>query len=126
MREYAKKDTGFTLIEILVAVTIVGIAFAIIAHGYISLTGLVRQIREYQVVDSFANNKLNQVVRKIDPGVIGYHDLGLMEVDWQVIDLDMGDGVRRVTITVEWSGRRGPRTYQLTTLTEGGTYASDY
>lgn len=116
------EDSGFTLIEILIALTIVGIACMIIVQGYISLTGLVRQIREYQLVNSFANNKLIQLVQRTDLSTTGVEDLEIMEISWQSLDQSVGAGVRQVMIIVEWQGRRGLKEYKLTTLIEGGIY----
>ena len=116
------KNSGFTLIEILVALTIVGIASVIIVQGYISLTGLVRQIREYQLVNSFANNKLIQLVQRTDLSTTGVEDFENMEISWKSLDQSVGDGVRQVMIIVQWEGRRGLKEYKLTTLIEGGVY----
>ncbi|AZR72567.1 hypothetical protein BBF96_03705 [Anoxybacter fermentans] len=122
MKEVLTKNTGFTLIEIMVAVTIVGISFAVIVEGYISMSGLVQQMREYQLVSSFAKEKLNQLIHKVDLSSAGTEELGNLEVTWKSMNQDVGDGVRQVMIIVEWRGRKGPRSYQLTTLIEGGTY----
>lgn len=122
MRGLISKNSGFTLIEVLIAVTIVGIAFVVIVQGYISLTGLVRQIREYQLVNFFATNKLTQLVQKTDLKTNGIEDLEIMEVSWKSLDQSVGQGVRQVMIIVEWQGSRGAKDYKLTTLIEGGLY----
>lgn len=118
---FGSKD-GFSLIEIMIAVTIVGISFAVIAEGYIAMSSLVQQVKEYQLVSSFARNKMNQLTQKTDASLAGTDQLLTLEVNWNAVTADMGDGVQRVTVYVDWQSRKGQKQYQLTTLIEGGSY----
>ncbi|MCK4257728.1 MAG: type II secretion system protein [Halanaerobiales bacterium] len=122
MKGKRKKEAGFTLIEILIAVTIVGISFVVIMKGYMALTGLVQQMGEYQRVSSFASLKIDQVIQKVNDSTIGAEILGNLEINWQSIDQDVGDGVRRIMILIDWQSQKGPKEYKLTTLIGGGSY----
>lgn len=123
MKGRLKQESGFTLIEIMVAVTIVGIAFAVIVEGYLAMSGLVQQIKEYQLVSSFARQKMHQVILKTDPTTGGEDTLpSQIKVEWTSAEADMGDGVKRVSVYVNWQGQKGPKQYELATLINGGTY----
>lgn len=122
MREFFNNAKGFTLIEILVAVTIVGISFAVIVDGYMSMSRLVQQMKEYQLASSFAREKMNNLVQKIDKTTSGTETLNTLKVTWNAIYINVGDGVRRLTVAVDWENQKGKKEFQLTTLVEGGTY----
>lgn len=122
MKGYCKNDSGFTLIEILVAVVICGIALTVIVEGYLAMSGLIQQMKEYQLVSTFAREKMNQLIHQTDPTTGGQDTLKTIPVEWHIDEADMGDGLRRVTIYVDWKGRKGERQYEISTLTEGGTY----
>lgn len=122
MREFFNNAKGFTLIEILVAVTIVGISFAVIVDGYMSMSRLVQQMKEYQLASSFAREKMNNLVQKIDRTTSGAETLNTLKVTWNAVYANVGDGVRRLTVYVDWNNQKGSKEFQLTTLVEGGTY----
>ena len=123
MRQFWRNAKGFSLIEILVAVTIVGISFAIIVEGYVGMSRLVQQMKEYQLASSFAREKITQIVQKIDPTTAGSVTLtGGFKVTWNAVIADMSDGVRRLTVYVDWDSQKGDKQYELATLIEGGSY----
>lgn len=122
MKGRCKNESGFTLIEILVAVVICGIAFTVIVEGYLAMSGLIQQMKEYQLVSSFAREKMNQLIHKTDQTTGGQDTLKTIPIEWHIDEANMGDGIRRVTIYVDWKGRKGERQFNLTTLTEGGSY----
>lgn len=122
MRAFLKQGSGFTLIEIMVAVTIVGISFVVIVEGYMAMSGLIQQMKEYQLVSSFASQRITQLIQKMDVGSSGTEELTNLEVTWNSMEQSVGDGVKQLMILVEWQSRKGPKQYQLTTLVGGGDY----
>lgn len=122
MKAFLKQESGFTLIEIMVAVVIVGISFVVIIEGYMAMSGLVQQMKEYQLVSSFASQRMNQVIQKMDISTYGTEELRNLEVTWNSMEQSVGDGVKQLMVLVEWQGRKGPKQYQLTTLVGGGEY----
>lgn len=121
MMRLLNEESAFTLIEILIAITIVGISFVVIIDGYISLSSLIQQMKEYQLISTFANNKLNQVIQKIEPGSAGVDQLGNLKLNWKSLNEEIGDGLSQVMIIVEWTGQKGRKEFKLTTLIAGGT-----
>lgn len=122
MKEHCRNESGFTLLEILVAVVICGIALTVMIEGYLAMSGLIQQMKEYQLVSTFAREKMNHLIHKTDPATGGQETVKTIPVEWHIDEADMGDGVRRVTISVDWQGYKGDRQFELSTLTEGGSY----
>ena len=121
MKKLFTQNAGFTLIEILVAVTIVAISFVVLIQGYLYMSGLVQNMREYQLVNAFAERKLNHQAQQMNDNTAGREKLKNIMVKWRIKDENVGDGVRQVMITVQWKGKNGSKEYQLTTLLEGET-----
>ncbi len=70
-------DAGFTLLEVVIAVVLVGIAFGAILQAFSQSLRNIRRIDVYQVAMQLAQNKMNELL--IDDQVI---DDGVLEGAW--------------------------------------------
>jgi prepilin-type N-terminal cleavage/methylation domain-containing protein len=116
---------GFTLIEILVAMTILGMSFAVLfSLSSRSLDGM-RRSRAVQERIDFAKNKLDEL-RLVSDLEAGDRVTGALEdgTEWTVDVLPfvaaVPDGPRRnpnsvvrVRVTLDWQGRNAPQSWSV-------------
>lgn len=70
-------DAGFTLLEVVIAVVLVGVAFGAILQAFSQSLRNIRRIDVYQVAMQLAQNKMNELL--IDDQVV---DDGVLEGAW--------------------------------------------
>ena len=127
-RVAAPRRSGFTLVEALAAVAMIGIVMPVALYGISLATqaaGLAQQRAEASEV---AGNKLNEIIltnQWSSGGLAGDVEQGSRSYHWEsTVQSWTADGaattLHEVGVTVTWSSRGRPRTLTVTTLMYDG------
>jgi hypothetical protein len=120
-------EAGVSLLEILIAVSLLGIGFTAIFSGFSTALRTIERVDRYAGVTDFAESKLNELVvdSRLEPGqeLSGVSDSGL---SWQArtalvdqrpgADPDHPVQLMRVELQVFWETSRGRQSFALQTL----------
>jgi len=123
-----RKSQGFSLMEVLVAMMVLGVAFSTL-FGLIS--GSMRNVdrlQEHEKITSLAQMKLNELILQmnqgVSPGLSGSFD---PKYRWQgrldPLSLEVGPDVKpgyllfRLRLSVLWSGRSHENEFTVETIT---------
>lgn len=120
-------EAGVSLLEVLIAISILGIGFTAIFSGLSSALRTVDRIDHYAQVTEFAANKLNEIAvdSQLEPGQVlsGISD---SELSWRArtelvdqrpgVSADQPVQLVRVEIQVSWETSKGPQSFALQTL----------
>ncbi len=127
-RSDQKQSQGFSLMEVLVAMMILGIAFSTL---FALISGSMRNIdrlREHEKITRLAQMKVNELILEMNqgvtPGLSGSFD---PKYRWQVrlepLSLEVGPDVKpgyslfRLRLSVLWSGRTEENEFKIETIT---------
>lgn len=77
-------EAGFTLLEVLIAVTIVGISISILVSGFTEVNDTLLKGQEYTYMASFAETKLKAVINGIELSYSGYFDYQGRTYQWYI------------------------------------------
>ena len=120
-------EAGVSLLEILIAVSLLGIGFTAIFSGFSTALRTIERVDHYAQVTDFAVNKLNEleVDPDLEPGrqLSGVSDSGLR---WQATaaladerpgtDPDHPTQLMRIELRVTWDTYKGSQSFALQTL----------
>jgi len=126
-RAHLSREAGVSLLEILIAISILGIGFTAIFSGLSSALRTVDRVDHYTLVTNFAANKLNEVAidSRLEPGEVfsGISDSGLTwRARTDLVDQRPGPGADRpiqlvrVEVQVSWETSKGFQSFALQTL----------
>lgn len=127
VRRSKPSDAGISLLEILIAISILAITFAAIFSGMSAALRVEARLDQYRQVVDCATNKLNEVALdpNLEPGqeISGVSASGLRWRAWtEVVDTRPGLApdrplqLARIIVEVSWKGSAGPQSYMLQTL----------
>jgi type II secretion system protein I len=120
-------EAGVSLLEILVAVSILGITFTAIFSSLSAALRAASRLDQYRLVVDYATNKLNELA--LDPNLESGRELSGISASglrWraraEVVDTRPAFGpgrpleLLRIVVEVSWRGSAGPQSYVLQTL----------
>ena len=122
-----RSEAGISLLEILLAVSILGITFTAIFSGLSAALRAAGRLDQYRLVVDYATNKLNEVAldSSLEPGR-EYSGISPSGLRWRarsdVVDSRPGLGPDRplqllhVVVEVSWKGSARPQSLVLQTL----------
>ena len=79
-----KLEQGFTLLEVLIAVTIVGISISILVTGFSEVNDTLIKSQEYTYAASFAETKLREVINGLELSYSGYFNYQGAVYQWYI------------------------------------------
>ena len=109
-------QSGFTLMEVLIAVIIMGISFTIIMDGMMGITDNLARVKSYNYINSWAKSKLNQFTtgKNLQPhGEFKYRN---QYYQWHFKKSYPDSFLTKITLQIEWMGNDKPQTYSISTL----------
>ncbi len=116
-------EAGFTLLEVLVAVTILGIGLTALVEGFAAGLAVLQNTRNNSIAIILAEGKLAEVENGLvaaDAGDFAEAGEEYSRFRWTVSRAQgETEGVRRVTVTVSWDSPRGRRSYALSSAIIG-------
>ncbi|MCL4514439.1 MAG: prepilin-type N-terminal cleavage/methylation domain-containing protein [Firmicutes bacterium] len=117
------REAGFTLLEVLVAVTILGIGLTVLVEGFAAGLAVLQNTRNNSIAIILAEGKLAEVENGLVAGDSGdFAEAGeeYSRFRWTV-STEQGEpgGIRKITVTVSWDSPRGRRSYALSSAMMG-------
>jgi len=118
------KRRGFTLIEVLAALALIGVVLPVVMQGFSIANGLAASAKERTEASSLADSKLNELV------ATGDWKLGLLSGDfapdkpnfhWKA-ELKNWDSstLQELDVHVTWTSRGNDREFMVSTLVDQG------
>lgn len=112
-------ESGFTLIEVLVAVVILGLAAAATASSFRGTTNLLGENSLHEQAIGAAQAAVEDLrtipFEKIESGTETSDD-GLFLITTEVIDGSPEPGMKRIIVTTSWEWKGEARSYELQTI----------
>lgn len=102
---------GFTLIEVLIAVTILGIGFAVLINGFTGVLVSNERSSDYLYVVSWADKKLIKVTNDIELNRHGSFEYKNKRFDWWIEEGYLETDLKKITLKVEWKLKNNTVTY---------------
>lgn len=120
-------EAGVSLLEVLIAVSLLGIGFTAIFSGFSTALRTIERVDRYAGVTDFAENKLNELVvdPRLEPGqeLSGVSGSGLSwRARTELVDQRPGPSpdrpvqLMRVEVQVSWETSKGFQSFALQTL----------
>jgi type II secretion system protein I len=98
---------GFTLLEVLIAITVTGLVVAVLANALIQTTQGQHLLEERLTAAVIGRGKLAEIVCGGESGLSGYFTAPYEKFTWNASEESLADGYAKVTFTVEWRDGRG-------------------
>lgn len=126
-RRAARAQAGVSLLEVLIAITILGLSFTAMFSGFSTALRTTGRLDHYNQVVAFANSKLNEVMAEAEM-VPGQELSGVSQNGWrwraraELVEERPGLiaarplQLLRVEVKVTWSSPNGEQTLTLETL----------
>lgn len=109
-------EEGFTLIETLIALVILGIGLSILVEGYLIVTDSIEYQRDYNYVLNWSETKMAEIVHKYELGRHGNFEYSGKVFQWNVEESYNADqseiGLKTINLIVKWRGSNGSKTYR--------------
>jgi len=127
VRPKRRSEAGVSLLEILIAISILGMTFTAIFSGMSAALRAASRLDQYRIVVDYATNKLNEVA--LDPNLAPGQEISGVSASglrWKartaVVDTRPGFGpdrplqLVRIVVEVSWQGSARPQSFVLQTL----------
>ncbi|PRX30487.1 prepilin-type N-terminal cleavage/methylation domain-containing protein [Orenia metallireducens] len=110
-------DRGFTLIEVLIAMLILGISLSILVQGFMGVNDGIERRRDYTYMASWSESKLNEIVSGVELATHGDFLYKGNLCSWSLEEDYIDEGVRGLKLIVRWLGSKGEYSYSVSRIT---------
>lgn len=113
-----KRQNGFTLLEVMVALTIFSLAIITILHLLSTNLNNILTNRNYTVALTLAQSKMAEVMAEVKLSErTGRFDMDQIQYQW-IIETELSEieGLERVVVKVIWQERKKAKKIELTSL----------
>lgn len=93
---------GFTLLEVLIAITITGLVIAVLSNALIQNTQNQHLLQERQIALVLGRSKLSEIIYNSESGTFGIFDDPYKKFHWYASSENLPDGYAKITLSVEW------------------------
>lgn len=104
-------EKGFTLIEVLIALVILGISFTILVDGYRTIMDSSKRNIDYQIAAKWSEDKLIKIVNGVELDRNGYFEENDKEYRWWVEENYLDDNITKLDLVISWQGLRAEIKY---------------
>lgn len=118
-----QSKAGFTLIETLIALVILGVALAILVEGFLSITTTMDRQKDYNYLMARTEEKMIEVVNGIELATHGNFEYQGREYHWIIEEEVLEAGLKKIVLNVQWQGRNSEMNYSINrTIIESSYY----
>lgn len=119
------KEGGFTLLETLIAMVILGVSITILVEAYLTVTNGIEYQRTYNFLTAWSGDKMTELVNGMELARHGSFEHNGREFKWYVeerydlsefTDNDTGNGLKKMELIVEWQDRYIIRNYRVSRI----------
>ncbi|OCL27227.1 hypothetical protein U472_07085 [Orenia metallireducens] len=110
-------NRGFTLIEVLIAMVILGISLSILIHGFMSINDGIERRRDYTYIASWADGKFDEIVSGIELATHGDFLYKGNLCYWKLEEDYIDEGIRGLKLIIRWKGSKGEYSYSVSRVT---------
>lgn len=120
MRKELKSQQGFTLLETLIAMVILGISISILVEGFLIVTDTIEYQRNYNYLINWSESKINEIAGGRELARHGGFEYSERLFQWSVEESFQYSegltGLRKINLTIEWQGSNSKNTYIISRL----------
>jgi len=120
MRKEIKGQQGFTLLETLIAMVILGISISILVEGFLIVTDTIEYQRHYNYLINWSESKINEIASGSELARHGGFEYSGRLFQWSVEESFQYSegltGLREINLSIEWQGSNSRNTYIISRL----------
>jgi type II secretion system protein I len=98
--------TGFTLLEVLIAITITGVVIGVLSTALIQTNSAQHLLEERLTANIIGQGKMAELICGSEPGLSGDFAKPFQKYKWIASEESVKDGSKKITLTVEWRDYR--------------------
>ena len=111
-------EDGFTLLETLIALVILGISLSILVEAYLIVSDSMEYQQDYNYVLNWSENKITEIIHGVELARHGSFEYSGNLFEWSVeenhnIDQAENTGLKETKLIVQWQGSNGRKTYSV-------------
>lgn len=99
-------NAGFTLLEVLIAITITGLLIAVLSNALIQTNQGQHLLEERLTAVIIGGGKLAEIVYGSESGLSGDFAVPYQKFKWNASEESLQDGSTKINLTVEWRDNR--------------------
>jgi prepilin-type N-terminal cleavage/methylation domain len=101
-KDKADINAGFTLLEVLIAITVSGLMIAVFANAFMQIGRSQHLLDERMTARVIGNGKMAEMLYGSEPGLSGEFAAPYQNFRWNAAEESLADGSTRIDLTVEW------------------------
>jgi type II secretion system protein I len=108
------KKQGFTLIEVMVAMTIIAVSLIVIINLFSKTLRASNQLRNYTIGLILAQSKMAQIKTHLETELEGIFQEDDVKYEWLVNTYKTEfEGIEKIQLIILWEGRKGKKSIEL-------------
>ncbi len=108
-----KQEEAFTLIEVIIAMVIMGIGFSIFVQGFIEVNDGLDNKLDYNYVSNWAQAKLNELEAGAELASHGSFKYRTKIYNWDTVISYINPQLKQVELVISWDGKNARKKYSL-------------
>jgi type II secretion system protein I len=101
------QETGFTLLEVLIAITITGLLIAVFTSAFVQITQNQSLLKERMTAVMIGRGKLAELIYGSEIGLSGDFAEPYQRYQWIATEESLSDGYQKIDFIVKWRDDRG-------------------
>jgi prepilin-type N-terminal cleavage/methylation domain-containing protein len=101
------RDAGFTLLEVLIAITITGLLITVFTGSFVQIVQSQSLLKDRMTAVIIGQGKLAELVYGSESGLSGDYGEPYQRYQWIAAEESLPDGSKKIDLTVKWRDSRG-------------------
>lgn len=107
------KEEGFTLIEVIIAMVIMGIGFSIFIQGFMEINNGLENKLNYTYLSNWATIKLDELESQIELNGHGSFKYREQLYKWHIEEAYINPKLKKLKIVISWKASNRRKKYSL-------------